>query len=91
MLYYLNPGRGIMAAAVETSSGFRHAAPVLQVPVRGVVTGGGATGFDVTLDGRRFLIRERAEEPDPAAPMHVILNWPALLTRSPATPTRTSR
>ena len=90
-LYYLDPGRGIMAAAVDTSSGFRHTAPVLQAPVRGAVTGGGATGFDVTQDGRRFLIRERAEEPDPAAPMHVILNWPALLTTSPATPTRTLR
>jgi eukaryotic-like serine/threonine-protein kinase len=90
-LYYLDPGRGIMAAAVETSAGFRHTAPVLQVPVRGAVTSGGGTGFDATQDGRRFLIRERAEEPDPAAPMHVILNWPALLTTSPATPTRTSR
>ena len=30
-------------------------------------------------DGRRFLIRERAEQPDLAVPMQVILNWPTLL------------
>ena len=34
--------------------------------------------FDVTPDGRRFLIRELSGEP-PATPMRVVLNWPALL------------
>ena len=77
--YYLDPERGIMAVAVETTPAFRHATPVLLVPTRSAVIGGGDSAFDGTQDGRRFLIRERAEQPDQAVPMQVILNWPTLL------------
>ena len=78
-IYYLDPERGIMAVAVETTPAFRHAAPVLLVPTRSAVIGGGDSAFDGTQDGRRFLIRERAEQSDLAVPMQVILNWPTLL------------
>jgi len=85
-LYYLEPDRGIMAVPVETTREFRSGTPVLVVPSRVAVTGAGAASFDATQDGRRFLIRERADQPDPAAPMHVILNWPALVVRHQAAP-----
>jgi len=75
-----------MAVPVETTREFRSGTPVLVVPSRTAVTGAGAASFDVTQDGRRFLIRERADQPDPAAPMHVILNWPTLVVRNQAAP-----
>ena len=81
-LFYLEPGRGIMALSVEAAPVFRKA-PVLLVPTRTAVPGAGASAFDVTPDGRRFLVRERGDV-ESAAPMQVILNWPALLTASGA-------
>ena len=86
-LYYLEPGRGIIGVGVDQSRTFEHSAPTLLVAVRAAI-GGSASSFEVTPDGRRFLVRERADVPSPAVPMHVILNWPALLTapRPPAPP-----
>jgi serine/threonine protein kinase/Tol biopolymer transport system component len=76
-LYYLEPGRGVMALAVDAMPVFRQA-PVLLVPTRTAVVSGGSSTFDVTADGRRFLVRERADTAE-LAPMQVILNWPALM------------
>jgi Tol biopolymer transport system component len=36
---------------------------------------GGAAGYDVTADGRRFLVNRLTREPT-AGPIHVVLNWP---------------
>jgi dipeptidyl aminopeptidase/acylaminoacyl peptidase len=84
-LYFLVPSRGIMTVAVGSSRTFEHSGPTLLVGVRAAI-GGSASSFEVTPDGRRFLIRERAGVPAPSTPMHMILNWPALLTapRPPA-------
>jgi Tol biopolymer transport system component len=81
-LFYLQPGRGIAVVSIHTVATFAHGPPALLVPLR--ATGGGGAGgglqmFDVTQDGRRFLVREPVEAPNPTAPMHVILNWPALV------------
>jgi len=81
-LYYLEPGRGIMGLSVEAAPVSRKA-PVLLVPTRTAVAGTGESAFEVTPDGRRFLVRERGDV-ESAAPMQVILNWPALLTASGA-------
>jgi Tol biopolymer transport system component len=81
-LYYLEPGRGIMALSAEAAPVFRQA-PVLLVPTRTAVAGAGSSAFDVTPDGRRFLVRERGDV-ESTAPMQVILNWPAVLTASGA-------
>jgi hypothetical protein len=37
--------------------------------------------FDVSADGRRFLINERLSGASPNVPITVVLNWPAALTR----------
>jgi hypothetical protein len=66
-----------MALAVDAMPVFRQA-PVLLVPTRTAVVSGGSSTFDVTADGRRFLVRERADTAE-LAPMQVILNWPALM------------
>ena len=40
------------------------------------------SSFDVTADGKRFLIAEPVEEEKAKPPaIHVIQNWPALLHR----------
>ena len=39
-----------------------------------------AAPYDVTADGQRFLVN-RAVEETAAAPIMLIVNWPALLTR----------
>jgi Tol biopolymer transport system component len=80
-LYYLEPGRGIMALAVDTVPDF-HRAPGLLVKVPTAALGAGATSFDVTADGRRFLVREPVNE-TVETPVQVILNWPALLAKAP--------
>jgi len=82
-LYYLEPGRGIMALAVDAAPVFRQA-PMLLVPTRIAALGAGASNFDVTADGRRFLVREPVDEPDEPAPMQMILNWPALVAKGTA-------
>ncbi len=38
--------------------------------------------YDVTADGQRFLVPYPSDES--SRPLHVILNWPALLTRQGA-------
>jgi hypothetical protein len=68
-----------MALPADAVPAFRQA-PILLVPTIAAVGGGGATTFDATSDGRRFLIRESAGEVSVAAPIQVILNWPALMT-----------
>ena len=78
-LYYLEPGRGIMAVSVDFSRTFEHSGPTLLLAARAAISSS-APSFEVTPDGRRFLIRERASLPDPSTPMHLILNLPALLT-----------
>jgi hypothetical protein len=84
-LYYLEPGRGVMAVTVDSSRAFEHSGPTLLVAAR-VAISSSASSFEVTADGRRFLVRERVSLPDPASPMYMILNLPALLTapRPPA-------
>jgi Tol biopolymer transport system component len=84
-LYYLEPGRGVMAVTVDSSRAFEHSGPTLLVAARAAISSS-ASSFEVTADGRRFLVRERVSSPDPTSPMHLILNLPALLTapRPPA-------
>jgi Tol biopolymer transport system component len=86
-LYYLEAARGIMGVAVDPSRTFVHAAPALLVAVRPAI-GGSASSYDVTPDGHRILVRERVSPSDPATPMHMILNWPALLAAPPPVATK---
>jgi Tol biopolymer transport system component len=81
-IYYVQAGRGIMAVAVDSSRTFEHAEPTLLIAARPAI-GASTSSFEAAPDGRRFLLRERAALPEPALPMHVILNWPALLTAPP--------
>jgi hypothetical protein len=85
-LYYMDLQRRIVAVQVESGSVFRHTPPV--VLFRTAAAAGVGGGFEPAPDGRRFLVRELAAPPNPTPPMHVILNWPALVSVPASRPPR---
>jgi len=77
-LYYLAPDATLMAATVtSTESTFDVAAiqPLFKTRRKLLQNGAGAP-YDVTGDGRRFLVNTRLEEIGPA-PLTIVLNWTA--------------
>jgi serine/threonine protein kinase len=71
-LFFLAPDGSMMAAAIDTTAAFRAA-----VPQR--LFGVGADFFDVSKDGRRFLVRvPQGFEP---TPLTVVVNWQATAKR----------
>jgi hypothetical protein len=75
-LLFTDPARMVVAVPVTTSgSTFRagQALPLFKIPTRN----GAATGFEVTPDGRRLLVRMVL--PPTAQPMMIVLNWMARL------------
>ena len=70
-LLYLGADRGIVGVEVTTGSSFHHGTPE-QLFASGIRTPGAR--FDVTSDGRRFLIPAQVSEATPS-PATVILNW----------------
>jgi Tol biopolymer transport system component len=77
-LYYLAPDATLMAAAVtSTESTFDVAAiqPLFKTRRKLLQNGAGAP-YDVTGDGRRFLVNTRPEGSGPA-PLTIVLNWTA--------------
>jgi eukaryotic-like serine/threonine-protein kinase len=79
-LFYATAQGDIVAVPVDTSSGALRASPprvLFQAP--GMPVGGGGVGFDVTRDGRRFLVHVR---PRPASGLVVVAGWPSLLGAS---------
>ena len=84
-LFYISPDSNMMAAEISTT-------PTFQVSNRKVlfsapILGGGSitnvTRYDVTPDGKKFLINSAPSETISTAPtpITVVLNWPQLLTK----------
>jgi Tol biopolymer transport system component len=77
-LYYLAPDDTLMAATVtSTESSFDVVGirPLFRTR-RKLLQNGAGSPYDVTGDGRRFLINTRAQD-NPSAPLTVVLNWTA--------------
>jgi hypothetical protein len=80
-IFYLAPDQKLMAAAVSgAGSAFEvgavkplFEAPALRIPNQGSM-------YDVSLDGQRFLVNTLAEQAA-AAPITLVVNWPALLKK----------
>ena len=70
-LLYLDSDRGVVGVDVKIGSSFQHGTPQHLFP-SGIRTPDAR--FDVTADGRRFLIPARITEANPA-PATVIVNW----------------
>ena len=75
-LFYLSPEGKMMAVAVKTGASFKAEAPVtlFQTQRRQPVSSFAVFSYDVTGDGRRFLVIRKADEAN-AAPLTVLLNW----------------
>jgi Tol biopolymer transport system component len=75
-LFYLSAEGNLMAAPVKTGSNFETGNPVklFQTHTSQPLSTQNVFFYDVTRDGRRFLINTRVDEPN-AAPLSIILNW----------------
>ena len=78
-LYYIGPGGKLMAVAVSGSSAFQAGIPegLFTAPVPSVPT---VRRWDVTPDGKRFLMSSLANE-NRMAPVTVVLNWEVRLRK----------
>jgi serine/threonine protein kinase/Tol biopolymer transport system component len=82
-LFYIAPDGKLMAAEVSTVGGtFKSGTPqpLFDSQVFGGGNTAGAIRWDLTPDGKKFLIITQVTEAT-SSPMTVILNWPALLKR----------
>jgi eukaryotic-like serine/threonine-protein kinase len=82
-LFYLAPDGNMMATPLTTTGDhFDSGTPValFQAKARQVIAGSERVSYDVTHDGRRFLINTQMENLE-AKPMMIILNWSAVLQK----------
>jgi Tol biopolymer transport system component len=84
-LYYLDPGRRIVAVSVTAEGGFRvgKATPLFETSLQ-FPDAPTSVPYDVSADGQRFLISVPSGPLAPAAsstPITVVLNWTAALKR----------
>jgi eukaryotic-like serine/threonine-protein kinase len=81
-LYYISADSKMMAAGVTTTPAFHmpgNPKPLFTVPV----LGSGATRYDVTADGQKFLIDAAGTDGETPrrSSITVVLNWPTLLKK----------
>jgi hypothetical protein len=85
-LFFVNASQGLLAAQFMTASvngragSFEHEAPKPLFKARMVPLPGIRRDYDVSLDGRRFLIGTAAGNAT-ASPATILLNWPVALER----------
>ena len=73
LVYWAQPG-GLMSVDIEVQPGaLRPGAPELVIPTRVLELIDGRPHYDVTRDGRRYLLRQPASDAEP--PIGVIVNW----------------
>ena len=84
-LYYISSDSKVMAVDVSTTPTFQKGVPkaLFAAPIYGAGTATNVTRYDVSRDGKKFLINsERSDAPAAdMTPITVILNWPALLRK----------
>jgi len=84
-LFYISPDRKLMAVAVTIGSELKLDAPKELFQTRLSMSGTLAyrmLRYDVTRDGKRFLINTESDTPDASSsPITVLLNWTTLLKK----------
>jgi eukaryotic-like serine/threonine-protein kinase len=75
-LFYVSAEGKMMAVAVKSRPSFESAAPVVlfEIHRRQEISAQDVFSYDVTGDGKRFLIATKVDEIN-AAPLSVLLNW----------------
>ena len=79
-LFYLAPGDLLMRVAVKTSPEFEASVPKPLFQARGWVPSLRSSQYAVGSTGQKFLLNRFVEESG-AAPLTVVLNWPAELKK----------
>jgi Tol biopolymer transport system component len=83
-IFYSSLDGQVMAVSVQLGTdSLTASAPVELFSLSGADLNSARIPFDVTPDGQRFLVREATERA--RQPLHLIVNWPALLKKR-ATP-----
>jgi eukaryotic-like serine/threonine-protein kinase len=84
-LFYISPDSKMMAVEVSTGPIFKAGVPrpLFQAPIWGGGTFQNVTRYDVTADGKRFLINSVTADAAilAPAPITIVLNWTALLKK----------
>jgi Tol biopolymer transport system component len=84
-LFYIASDSRLMSVEVSTAPTFTKGVPkaLFVAPIFGGGSTQNVTRYDVTRDGKRFLINAERSQigADRVTPITVILNWPALLRR----------
>jgi Tol biopolymer transport system component len=75
-LFYIDGDNRLMAVEVSTAGGFRASTPSPLFRIRP----SGVDSYDVTLDGKRFLVAMPEDEAS-SKPATVVLNWSATMRR----------
>ena len=73
-LFYRN-GDALMAVPITSQPTFAAGVPRLLFSGQFESTGTGTSGYDVSLDGRRFLMIQPTEPEQPATQVGVVINW----------------
>lgn len=81
-LFYIGPKSMLTAVSVDTRGSFSsgNPTPLFRAQLRAQVSSTDMFSYDVTKDGQRFLVNRYAK-PAQVAPLHVILNSTAGLTK----------
>ena len=81
-LFFLSGEGKMMAVPVQTGGNFEAGPPVtlFQTHTRQPISSMDLFSYDVTADGRKFLINTRVDEPN-AAPLSILLNWASELEK----------
>jgi hypothetical protein len=81
-LFFLSRQRQLMAVSVKTGTRFEFSAPtpLFETHAHEPLTAEEFFTYDVSADGRRFLINSNTEQTDPR-PIDIILNWTSQLKK----------
>jgi hypothetical protein len=78
-LFYISGDRKLTAVEVKSGATFEFGTPKALFEYVGAMSLAGTSPFDVSPDGKRFLLMDTADAV--ASPtLHVVLNWQAGLT-----------
>jgi serine/threonine-protein kinase len=74
-IFYLSPDNKLIAVPVDTSKGFTSSKPVPLFDTRSYYDGAVGRNYDVSLDGKRFLMIKETETGGVQTPITIVIDW----------------